>query len=81
MTEAVELRTRAETFHSLAISYDIHCSQENSPIAQRAYERVLAAVMEAEEALTTAAEALDEQLPLPFSLRDVRAVEPVERWR
>lgn len=42
--------------------------------AQAAYEQVLAAVMEAEEALMSSAAMLDEQLPLPFSLRDVRAV-------
>lgn len=83
MTEAVELRCRAETFRSLAISYDLHCRQMNSAVAQAAYEQVLAAVMEAEHALMATADMLDDQLALPFSLRDVRAVDvaPVERWR
>lgn len=72
--EAVELKTRAETFRSLAMSYELHVRSLNSPVAQAAYEQVLAAVMEAEEALMSSAAMLDEQLPLPFSLRDVRAV-------
>ena len=82
MTEAVELRCRAETFRSLAISYDLHCRQINSAVAQAAYEQVLAAVMEAEHALLATADMLDDQLALPFSLRDVRAVDvlSVERW-
>ena len=68
MTEAVELRTRAETFRSLAISYELHVRSLNSPIAQAAYEQVLAAVMEAEEALMSSAGMLDEQLTLPHVL-------------
>ena len=69
-SEATELRVRAETFRSLAISYDLHCRQMNSAVAQAAYEQVLAAVMEAEHALLATADMLDDQLALPL----VRAV-------
>ena len=69
-SEATELRVRAETFRSLAISYDLHCRQINSAVAQAAYEQVLAAVMEAEHALLATADMLDDQLALPL----VRAV-------
>ena len=68
MREAIELRTRAEAFRSLAISYELHVRSLNSPIAQAAYEQVLAAVMEAEEALMSSAGMLDEQLTLPHVL-------------
>jgi hypothetical protein len=72
-SEAIELRTRAETFRSLAISYEMHVRAMNSPVAQAAYEQVLAAVMEAENALMATADMLDEQLALPFE----RMVVPV----
>jgi hypothetical protein len=68
VSEAIELRTRAETFRSLAISYELHVRSLNSPIAQAAYEQVLAAVMEAEEALMSSAGMLDEKLTLPHVL-------------
>lgn len=68
--EATELRTRAEHWRMMARAYEIHVQMVNSPTAQRAYERALQAAMDAEEALTSAAEALDDQLPLPL----VRAV-------
>jgi len=74
--EATELRCRAENLHLFAGSYDLHAANPmNSPIASAAYEKASAALSDAYLALTAAADLLDEQLPLPFSLRDVRAVE------
>jgi len=64
--EPTELRVRAEVFQSLSAAYERRIRRVNSPVAQEAYERVLAAVMEAETALMSAADALDEQLPLPL---------------
>ena len=69
--EATELRVRAETFRSLAVTYDLHCRAVNSPVAQAAYEQVLAALMEAEHALMSGADMLDDQLALPLAVQPV----------
>ena len=78
MTESLYLRARAENLHLFACRYELHATNPtNSPTAGAAYEKAAAALTDAYLALIGAADELDDQLLLPFSRMDVRAVVPV----
>ena len=69
--EATELRVRAEHWRMMASAYDVHVRMVNSPVAQEAYETALKAAMDAYDALSSAAEKLDDQLALPLAAKPV----------